>query len=191
MGSLNNLVLVLNKVWVPIRVIKLKRAIKLIFSDRASIVNEIDFSVFKWDDWINLSVSKEDVGIETTRGKIKIPEVVILLKYDKIAQNNKMRLTKKNIFFRDNFTCQYSGKKLKKSECDIDHVIPKSKGGKNSWDNMVVCSKEINRKKGNKTIHEAGLRLIRKPFTPKKNNLFFLDKNNIPKSWFNFIRGEE
>lgn len=190
MGSLNNLVLVLNKVWIPIRVIKLKRAIKLIFSNRASIVNAEDFSIFMWEDWIKAFMDKDVIGIETTRGKVRIPEVIILSNYDKLV-NKKMRLTKKNIFLRDDFICQYSGKRLKKTECDIDHIVPKSRGGKNSWENMVVCSKQINRKKGDKTIDEAGLKLIRKPFAPKKNNFFFLNINNIPESWFNFIEREK
>lgn len=189
MGSLNKSVLVLNKVWFPIRVIDVKRALKLVFSEKAFLIHPEDYSVVKWEEWVSLPTDEDDSKcILTTSGKIKIPEVIALSKYDKV-NNRKAKLTKRNIMIRDNFTCQYTGKKLKKSECDIDHIIPKSKGGKNSWDNMVVCSKEINRKKGDKFIDEMGLSLVRKPYAPSVKNLILNPDMPMPKSWKNFIEG--
>ena len=70
---------------------------------------------------------------------------------------------------------------------DIDHIIPRSKGGKNTWDNMVVCSKEINRKKADKTPEQAGLKLIKKPAKPDSGRIILDPRGNYPKSWSKFI----
>lgn len=186
MTFLTKPVLVLNKLWTPIRVITVKRAFKLVFSERASIVLPDDYSVYNWEEWSKIAVPATEDGIQTTRNRIKIPEVIVLLRYDKIHQKG-VRLTKKNIFLRDKYICQYTGKQMKGSEADIDHVVPKSKGGKSTWDNLVVCSKEINRLKRDRTPEEAGLTLIKQPAKPSYEKLMVDPKMDIPESWRKFI----
>lgn len=188
MLSLNKPVLVLNKVWIPIRVISAKRCLKLVFADKASIVNPDDYSVYNWEDWQKMDSSNDEVSIKTTSGTIKLPEVMVLLSYDKVFVRN-LRLTKKNIYMRDEFKCQYTGDHISGKDADIDHIIPRSRGGKNTWENMVVCSKKINRQKADKTPEEAGLKLIRKPTRPKSEHLFIDPKIEKPVSWDKFIRG--
>ena len=156
MRVLDSRVLVLNKMWMPIRDIPAIRAFKLIFANKASAVDSNNFYAYGWDEWVKLPIKEEYKTINTVKYKVIVPEVIVLSKYDKIFKKN-LRLTKKNLFLRDGFQCQYTGKRVSKSTADIDHVIPRSRGGKNKWDNMVVCSKELNRKKGDKTPHEAGL----------------------------------
>lgn len=104
MSSLAKPVLVLNKMWIPIRVVSVKRCLKLIFADRASIVLPSDYSVHNWDKWAVLPVAEEEEGITTTQGKIKIPEVVVLLNYDKVHRKS-LRLTKRNLYIRDGYKC--------------------------------------------------------------------------------------
>ena len=77
-----------------------------------------------------------------------------------------MKLTKANIRKRDGGVCQYTGKKINANQGNIDHVIPVSRGGANTWNNLVYCNKEINTKKGNKLPEEAGLNLIKQPEEP-------------------------
>lgn len=187
MSSLGLPVLVLNKVWIPIRVITVKRSLKLLFADKVSVVFPDDYSVYNWGKWVLIKTREEENGILATIGKIKIPEVILLLKYDKVYYK-RPKLTKRNIYIRDKYHCQYSGKQVSLKESDIDHVIPRSKGGKNSWDNMVVCSKEINRIKGNRTPKEAGLQLLKVPEKPIYKNLMIDPRLKIPESWGKFVK---
>lgn len=187
MSSLSKPVLVLNKVWIPIRIVDVKRSLKLIFADKAFIVDPHDYAVYDWDKWASLNVKDEEEGIETTRQRIKIPEIIVLNHYDKTHRRGA-KLTKRNIYIRDSYVCQYTGKKVSHKEADIDHIVPRSKGGKNTWDNMVVCTKEINRKKGDRNPEEAGLKLLKKPSKPNSHNLLIDPKMAIPNSWDKFIK---
>ena len=189
MTSLSRPVLVLNKMWIPIRVASVKRCLKLIFADKASLVDPSDYSVYTWEEWMTLDAANDEYVIPTTRDNIKIPEVIVLLKYDKVYTKD-LRLTKRNIYIRDKYKCQYTGKQLNFDEANIDHVIPRSRGGKNTWDNLVVCTKEINSIKGDKTPEEAGLKLIKKPVkpTPSCPHRLMDPKFNMPESWSKFIK---
>jgi len=189
MSSLDMPVLVLNKIWIPIRVASVKRCLKLIFSNKASLVDPSDYSVYRWEKWLSLDTTGDDHVIFTTRDSIKVPEVIVLLNYDKIYTKD-LRLTKKNIYIRDKYKCQYTGKQLNFDETNIDHIIPRSRGGMNTWENMVVCTKEINSLKGDKTPEEAGLKLITQPIKPSANGPHNLidPKFKIPESWSRFVK---
>lgn len=187
MSSLNLDVLVLNKVWMPIRIIKVKRCIKLVFADRASIVDPDDYSIYNWDKWTSLPIPKGEDYISTTRNNVRVPELIVLSRYDK-THRRSLRLTKRNIYLRDGHVCQYTGQKINKNNGDIDHIVPRSKGGKNTWDNVVACLKDINRQKGNRTPEEAGLKLLRKPKKPHYDHLLIDPKITIRESWKKFIK---
>ena len=187
MKILDKPVLVLNKSWMPIRIVTVKRACTLVFADKASIICPDDYSVHHWKDWLDLSLSEEEECIQMVQCCMKIPEVIVLLKFNK-ANLSGVKLTKRNLYIRDRQICQYSGKRIGSKEADIDHILPKSRGGKTSWENMVVCSKEINRLKGNKTPEEAGLKLIKKPEKPIYTKIMIDPKINVPSSWTNFLQ---
>ena len=180
-------VLVLNKGWVAIRVKTVQDAIKLVFRERALFVEVDDYEVYNWEKWVLLPIKEQNKIIQTTKNCIRRPEIIVLTNYNKIPSYN-VKLTRKNLFIRDNFTCQYTGKKVDFNDADIDHVIPLSKGGKNTWNNLVVASKKINRKKGNKTNGEAGLKLLKKPVKPRYRELMIDPRMKIPESWKNFIK---
>ena len=189
MNALSRPVLVLNKMWIPIRVASVRRCLNMIFADKASIVDPIDYSIYSWVEWIELSTNSDKNVITTTRANIKIPEVIVLAKHDKVYMKD-LRLTKRNIYIRDKYRCQYTGKQLKYDEANIDHIIPKARGGRNTWDNLVVCTKEINSIKGDRTPEEAGLKLIKKPVKPTPDGPHKLmdPKFNMPESWSKFIK---
>lgn len=182
--ALNNPVLVLNAGWTPIRIRNVKDALKLVFAERALIIEAENYQTYKWEEWVKLPVEEGEPFIQSARMEVKCPEVIILLKYHKIPRMT--RLTKKKIYMRDHGICQYTGKKLSPNEANIDHVIPRSRGGKFSWDNCVVCSKEINTKKADRTPDEAGLKLLKKPSRPSVPILFDKRKK-YPKSWRAFV----
>ena len=120
----------------------------------------------KWDEWVKLPVRPQDLSIQTKSGPIRCPTVCVAPNFKHIPVKS-IRLTKQAIIERDGGVCQYSGEKLPRSKLNIDHVIPQAKGGRDTWDNLVTCSKDINSMKGDKMNNEIGLKLIRKPQTPK------------------------
>jgi 5-methylcytosine-specific restriction endonuclease McrA len=186
MSVLSNPVLILNKNWQAIKVRSVKTAIRIVSRERAVIVDVNTYELYTWDKWIQIKVTDEDSSIKTARTRIKSPEVILLTKYGKVPVGD-IRLTKKNIFIRDGYRCQYTGDIIDKKEADIDHIIPKSRGGKSTWDNLVVSTKKINRKKANKTPEEAGLKLIKKPKKPDYRSIIFDPRKKIPTSWEKFI----
>jgi len=119
----------------------------------------------KWADWVSLPVRDYDEVINSALLKIRVPTVVVSLGYRKMPLK-KFRPSKRTVYQRDKGTCQYTGRKLSYSEATLDHVNPKSKGGKDTFTNLVLCAPDVNHKKGNKSNQEAGLKLLRKPIEP-------------------------
>ena len=169
--------LCLNKRWQPIGVKSVRDAFSEMVHPNCVALNVIykknkdesldfseveDIQAVKWEDWIKLPVRECDLEIRTSKMSIRVPTIIASSKYSEIPVKT-FRPTKNNIWIRDQGICQFTGRKLKKEEANTDHLIPKSRGGPNTWENMVLCHKDINSKKANKTPEEAGLKLIRKP----------------------------
>lgn len=129
-----------------------------------------------WDEWLTLPVREQDRAVLTVRGGVRIPTVIVLSNYAKIPKK-RPRLCSAGIRQRDGDRCQYSGKILHPSEGSLDHVVPRSRGGKSSWENLVWASKEINTKKGARLPHEAGLKLESQPRAPKELPVSALIRN--------------
>lgn len=119
-----------------------------------------------WETWLKLPVREGDYSLSTARGAIRCPLVVIRPGFAKQPLKTP-RMSRNAILERDGHTCAYSGRKLPKDKLNIDHVVPKSRGGKDEWTNLVTCDKEINFKKGNKLNSEAKLVLTKVPRRPK------------------------
>jgi 5-methylcytosine-specific restriction endonuclease McrA len=131
----------------------------------------------------------DDVWVNTTKMKIRLPSVVAHLEY--ITPPNKVQFTKFNIFLRDEFTCQYSGEKCNPRDLTFDHVIPKSRGGKTTWENIVTASRKINELKDDRTPKEANLTLKAVPKKPSYHELLAKGKKFPPKylheSWQDYL----
>ena len=181
-------VLVLNKNWQAINVTTPTAALSMMYADTAVglDVGEEGMTPYKWSDWITLSAENSEC-IATVNSKIKIPKVIILSKYSQVPLK-RPRLNAKNIWERDKGTCQYTGKKLTPNEGNIDHVVPRSKGGKTCWNNVVLCHKDVNAKKADKTPSEAGLKLINTPKEPVSLpvTIFIKNRHNL-KEWAPFL----
>lgn len=172
---LNSKVLVLNRSWIPVKVISLRKAITLLFSvyksgqPKAFVVDAIDFNVMSWEDWSKKPLSNEI--IHSPNESFSAPKVIILSRYNKLPIH-PVCFNIKSLIKRDENTCQYCDKELKSGERSVDHVIPKSQGGSTSWDNCVISCKKCNGFKANRTPEQAGLKLKKKPERPKSH--FFL-----------------
>lgn len=190
MGKLDKrTVLILNKHWIPINTTTPKHAFGLLYCENAKAINISPDVVepLSWSEWILIKPKPEEDSVKILSGEVRIPSVIVMTYFDKIPRQSA-KFTIKNIWERDNYTCQYTGKKLTKESGNIDHVVPRAKGGKSSWENCVIAHKDVNSKKGDRFPEEAGLSLIRKPFQPKTMPVSFYIKNeyNI-KDWETFL----
>jgi len=195
-------ILKLNKYYFPVSVSDYKEIIKNIFSEAVypiDIVYELNedgspnmeeiayFQPIKtWDEWSKLEIRDFDESIKGVKGSYRMPSVVICADYSKIKWNKVVFPTKQNIWQRDNYICQYTGKKLNKETVTVDHIVPKSRGGKDCWFNLVAADREVNRVKADRTPEECGLKLIRQPFIPKTNALSLTFLEARPE-WTKFI----
>lgn len=179
------LVLILNKSFVPINVTDYKRAIVLIFSKRAKILEHKTYNLYDWDEWGRLKLSGYR-EIKTSSRTYAVPEILILNNFDKF-QKRKFKANKKNIYKRDQGKCQYCETFLNYSQATIDHINPRSKNGKLSWDNCVISCIRCNHKKANLSLEQANMKLIRNPGIPNFNitdiNSFFYFEAKVPESW--------
>jgi 5-methylcytosine-specific restriction endonuclease McrA len=184
-------VLVLNRNWQAIDVKSPADALSMMYTDNATgldILGKDHMIPYRWKDWVNLPFDSECDYIKTINGGIKIPKIIVLCKFDKVPIK-RPKFSSTGIWNRDDGICQYTGRKLSKNEGNVDHVIPKSRGGRSNWDNCVLSHKDINAKKANRTPEEAGLKLLKKPTTPKHLPISFYIKNkhNIPE-WDMFLK---
>ena len=141
-----------------------------------------------WDEWIQLPVRSWEMSISSVSRQIRVPTIIIALNYKKMRKKYFDRNpNREDICIRDNFTCQYSGRKLEKSEITLDHITPKSKGGQDSWENLVVCDKDINTKKSNSFNGEVGLKLLKQPVKPEPILISSLIKEAKHPDWELFL----
>lgn len=183
-------VLILNKNWQAIHVKSPSEALSMMFCGNATgldIQGKDNMIPYKWEDWIKLPYDENSDYIHTIRGDIKIPKIVILAAFNKVP-HKRPKFSSSAIWRRDGGICQYSGKKLTPNEGNIDHVIPKSRGGKSTWTNCVLVHKDINALKADRTPQEAGLKLIKPPAEPRSLPVTFYirNKHNI-KEWDIFL----
>jgi len=183
--------LVLNKSWSAFNIETAKESIVRAFTGTAHIIDE-NYTKCDWNKWVKESQKYDDDEnfIHTNKLKIRVPKVIVLSKYNRIP-NIKVKLTRRNLLIRDKHRCQYTGKKVTMKNATIDHVFPKSRGGKTTWDNVVIASFEANIQKGNRTPEEAGLKLIREPRKPVWNLMYAKHISKIPKFWEKFINTDQ
>lgn len=139
--------LLLNASFEPLNVINWRRAVKLVFSEKVEVVEESERVIR------SVSVS------------MKIPSVVRLMGFVRFRRN-EAKFSRRNIYARDHYQCQYCGEQLSADQLTCDHVMPRSRGGRTEWHNIVTCCVPCNRKKGGRTPEEARMHLRRKPSRP-------------------------
>jgi len=166
MNALDGQVLVLNRSWVAVHIASARRALSLLYQGLARAVHPEDYSLYDFDDWCELSQAVQSGRyVHTVNYRVRVPEVILLKAFNGFILH-EVRFSRRNIFERDKNTCQYCGRRMPRSEVTIDHVIPRSRGGIDSWENLVLACVDCNVKKGNRTPAEARMPLIRKPVKP-------------------------
>lgn len=189
MASLQKPVLVLNKHWKAVHIETVRDAIVKAFCGNAKILHE--FVLYDIEEWLEFEVADGDLCIMSAhQRKVKLPTIIVLTEYADIP-TFEVKLTRRNIMIRDGFICQYTGVRLKSSVATIDHVIPKSRGGRNIWENVVTSHPDVNRRKSDRTPDEAGLKLFRTPSKPSWSPLFTATIRNPPEDWRPFLTTKE
>jgi len=165
-ATLSENVLVLNRSWVAINVATVRRALTLVFQDVARIVSPHDYSTYDFGAWIEASHrAKKSKRIRSSSFEICVPEVIVLTVFNgQFAQD--VKFSRRNIFERDQHVCQYCGHKFERGELTLDHVIPRSRGGNSTWENIVLACLECNIRKGSRMPREAQMNLLRNPAKP-------------------------
>src|SRR5580693_5995259 len=141
-----------------------------------------------WDEWITLPVRDGDNAVRTTRGAIRVPTVIVAVNYARVPKK-RPKLCARAIRERDGNRCQYTGTLLRPDEGSLDHVVPRSRGGADTWENLVWSSRLVNSRKGDRLPHEAGLKLLKAPCAPKELPVSALIRNahSIPE-WKLFVK---
>ncbi len=175
---LDTKVLVLNRMYMAIRVVSAKRAFTLLAREIAEVVHVDDgvwagYDLSSWAEVSELQREFEPAShewVRTVRLHLAVPKVIRLLGYDKLPKQG-VKLNRRNLFARDKNCCQYCGNRFPTSELSIDHVKPRSQGGPDTWENLVCACVRCNAKKGGRTPEQANMALINRPVRPKRNPL--------------------
>jgi 5-methylcytosine-specific restriction endonuclease McrA len=195
-SALDSSVLVLNRQYLAVHVVNVRRAFGLLLNRLAEVIHIEDgqYCNYDFESWREISEMRaafkeraHDDWIRSVNFEICVPRVLRLLHYDRLPKQ-RVRLNRRNIFARDANLCQYCGKRFPTNELSLDHVLPTCRGGDTSWENLVCACVRCNVRKGGRTPQEAGMKLIKKPIRPKRSPLVTIKLGN-PKyaSWKSFL----
>ena len=196
-SSTGHSVLVLNRLYMAVHVVNVKRAIALLFRELAEVIDieagrYVNYDFLSWREISQLKREFEQYDpqsdwLQSVNFAVEIPRVIRLLTYDKVPRRG-MRFNRRNVFARDGNRCQYCGKRFATSELSLDHVRPRSQGGEMGWENIVCCCVGCNSRKGGRTPEQAGMRLVREPKRPRQHPLLRGKlKNPKYESWKAFL----
>lgn len=175
-------VLVLNRHYMAMRIVSVRRAFCLLFQDLAQVISAENgtYNGYDFDSWTELSQLRREIEpdghewVRTVRFDIVVPRIIRLLFYDRLPRHETVKFNRRNIFARDGNRCQYCGKRYSTSDLSLDHITPRSQGGHSDWTNLVCCCLKCNVRKGGRTPQQARMKLIAKPVKPKRSPVITL-----------------
>jgi hypothetical protein len=198
--------LVLNKEWRPVNIVPVLDAVMMVFNGRASFLDPepgrlYDFEswVMEWDDAVRSAKIAAERVMPLAGSSLVLPEIVVCSNYRglgyRMNHRRKPAFSRQNVYLRDRNICQFCGRKFRSDDMNMDHVIPKSKGGQTTWENIVLSCVPCNNRKKDHSLKESGMKLIRKPFQPtladlKINPIEQLRmriRSKPPKTWEAFL----
>ncbi|MCO6455616.1 MAG: HNH endonuclease [Pirellulaceae bacterium] len=203
-GALSSSVLVLNRFYLAVHVVSARRAFVLLYRDSAEVIHieNGQYANYDFESWCEVSGqwsparsaeqasrSAEQDWVRAARFDIQVPRIIRLIRFERVPRQ-ALRFNRRNLFARDGHACQYCGTTYPASQLSLDHVVPRSRGGETSWENVVCSCVACNTKKGGRTPVEARMKLLRQPAKPRQNPQLALKLGN-PKyeSWRSFLPG--
>ena len=190
-SALSCSVLVLNRLFMAVHVVNVRRAFGLLCCGMAEVVHCEDskFGAYSFESWREMSELRADEKqpdedwIRSVNFDIQVPRVIRLLRFDRLPKQ-KLHLNRRNVLARDGMVCQYCGQRFASHLLSLDHVFPRGRGGETTWENVVCACLTCNAKKGGRTPKEARMKLIQSPVRPKRNPLLTIKLNNSKyESW--------
>ena len=182
---LNRPTLVLNRNWQPVGVATVSRSLTLVWNDTARVVDPHDFQQYSWADWSRITPGGDELFIQAVSQRLRVPEVIVLRHYDRV-HTSVVTFSRRNIYKRDRYTCQYCGAQPGSEELTVDHVNPRSAGGVSTWENCVLACVGCNKRKADRTPEQAGMPLRKIPVRPMWRPLYATRDVRID-SWTRFI----
>jgi 5-methylcytosine-specific restriction endonuclease McrA len=189
--------LVLNRLWQAVNVVGVERAFSLLALEHAQVIYAEDgsFRVFDGAGWFAFSKDLETAPgsrvIRTVSQQVVVPTVLILRGYDRMLMQ-EMKFNRQNLLERDDFRCQYCGKNFPVKELNMDHVVPRDRGGGTTWENVVISCIKCNSKKSNRSPKEAGMRLLKEPKRPPRRPFMSsLYGKPMEETWTHFIQSKQ
>jgi 5-methylcytosine-specific restriction endonuclease McrA len=188
-------VLVLNKLYMAIRVVSARRAFVLLAKELAEVIHVDDgkYQNYNFESWMEVAAYQKEFEkerhdwVRTVRFQIAVPRIIRLFGYDRLPAQT-VKLNRRNLFARDRNQCQYCGRHFPTADLSIDHVVPKAQGGADTWENLVCACIWCNAKKGGRTPMQAGMKLVRESKRPKRNPLISLRLGSEKyRSWKAFL----
>jgi 5-methylcytosine-specific restriction endonuclease McrA len=177
--------LVLNRHWQPVNVATVARSLVMVWNEAARFVDPDDYQLYSWHDWTLLRPEVDEPFIQAVTMRLRVPEVIALTTYDRMPEAS-VSFSRRNIFKRDRYTCQYCGAQPGTEELSIDHVVPRSHGGASTWDNCVLACITCNKNKADRTPDQAHMRLRTRPVRPTWKPLYAEHHMRV-KSWAKFL----
>jgi len=162
-------VLVLNATYEPLSVVSIRRAIVLLLKEKAELLEAAEAT------------------LRATGISMPVPLVIRMVYYVRIPKTTVLPLSRRTVMARDQYTCQYCGTMPLRAELTLDHVVPRSRGGKSEWENVVVACRGCNQKKGNRTPREAQMALVREPHRPRYVALALLGEPTHREVWSKYL----
>ena len=196
-AALDASVLVVNRLFMAVQVVSARRAFTLLCKEVAQVVSvdeDDKYNFYDLKSWIEVSQLKaefeehqNDDWVHTVSFAVRVPKVIRLLLYDRFPEQT-VKFNRRNIFARDENRCQYCGEKFSTSELSLEHIVPRSRGGESTWQNVVCACTECNKRKGGRTPREAHMKLVRRPVKPRRNPLLKLKlRSEKYESWKQFL----
>ncbi|MEE3062058.1 MAG: HNH endonuclease [Verrucomicrobiota bacterium] len=189
--------LVLNRLWQAVNVVGVERAFSLLSLEHAQVIYAEDgsFRVFDGAGWFEFSKDLEagpgSRVIRTVNQQVVVPTVLLLRGYDRMLMQ-EMKFNRQNLLERDDYRCQYCGKNLPAKELNMDHVVPRDRGGGTTWENVVISCIKCNSKKSNRSPKEAGMRLLKEPKRPPRRPFMSsLYGKPMEETWTHFIQSKQ
>ncbi len=185
--ELSTQVLVVNRNLQAVHITTARRAFVLMYTDVAHALDGA-WVAHAFGAWAALPAGDDaSLSVGTSRGHIRVPRVIQLVEYDRMPRTT-IRLTRRNIFLRDGYTCQYCARRGTPRDLNLDHVMPRSRGGPMSWENVVCSCRVCNLRKGGRTPSEANMRLLRRPIRPRWSPILALAFSpGRPPEWDPFL----
>ncbi|MDE1171839.1 MAG: HNH endonuclease [Verrucomicrobium sp.] len=184
-------VLVLNRLWQAVNLCSARRAFTLLYQGHAQVVSVGDqpYQTFNFDQWLDAPAesSVDEERVRTIRFDVRVPKIILLLFFDRLP-SKEVKFTRHNVFERDDYTCQYCRQRFETSRLNLDHVIPRERGGGTTWENIVCSCMPCNSRKGNRTPSEAHMPLMRRPRKPKWRPFLHVNHTlRTHESWRHFL----